>query len=262
MALRDQPYLPLYIQDFLTDEKLMECSASTLGIYIKLMCILHKQEEYGVILLKQKDKQSDKQEINFAAKVARFLPYNLPEVQSALNELLSEKVLFIEGDKLIQKRMQKDGLISDERSKSGSEGGKKTQLKNRKFAKAKNKANSEDEYDTVNDIKIDINKGVDFEIFWNLYDKKVGLKEKVQKKWLALKVKEQEAAIAYIPNYKIAQPEKKFRKDPSTFLNNKSWLDELILPAAPQSKFQSLVTVNQQIKNPYESANSQNISID
>lgn len=26
MALRDQPYLPLYVQDFLTDEKLRECS--------------------------------------------------------------------------------------------------------------------------------------------------------------------------------------------------------------------------------------------
>jgi len=47
MALRDQPYLPLYVQDFLTDEKLMECSAETTGVYIRLLCILHKQKEYG-----------------------------------------------------------------------------------------------------------------------------------------------------------------------------------------------------------------------
>jgi hypothetical protein len=34
--------------------------------------------------------------------------------------------------------------------------------------------------------------------------------------------------MRYIPNYKICQPDKKFRKDPQTFLNNKSWNDELI----------------------------------
>jgi uncharacterized protein YdaU (DUF1376 family) len=61
MALRNQPYIPLYVQDFLTDEKLIECSAQSTGVYIRLMCIMHKSEDYGKILLKQKDKQSDKQ---------------------------------------------------------------------------------------------------------------------------------------------------------------------------------------------------------
>ncbi len=54
MALRNQPYFPLYVQDFLTDEKLAECSAESTGVYIRLMCILHKSEEYGCILLKTK----------------------------------------------------------------------------------------------------------------------------------------------------------------------------------------------------------------
>ena len=58
MALRDQPYLPLYVQDFLTDEKLIECSASATGVYIRVMCIMHKSDPYGMILLKQKDKQT------------------------------------------------------------------------------------------------------------------------------------------------------------------------------------------------------------
>ena len=34
--------------------------------------------------------------------------------------------------------------------------------------------------------------------------------------------------MEYLPKYKLSQPEKKFRKDPDTFLNNKSWNDELI----------------------------------
>ncbi len=150
MALRDQPYIPLYVQDLLTDEKLMECSASTHGVYFRLICILHKQEEYGVILLKQKDKQNIKQEINFAIKIAKFLPFDLLTVQSAIEELLLEQVLHLDGDRLIQKRMKKDGLISDERSKAGGKGGKKTQSKNKKFAKAKIEANSEYENDNEN----------------------------------------------------------------------------------------------------------------
>lgn len=40
MALRDQPYLPLYVLDFLVDEKLAYCSAESTGVYIRLMCIL------------------------------------------------------------------------------------------------------------------------------------------------------------------------------------------------------------------------------
>lgn len=153
MALRDQPYLPLYVQDFLTDEKLMECSAQTVGVYIKVMCILHKQEEYGVILLKQKDKQNTKQEINFAYKIAKSLPWSFDVVLDSLTELLDEKVLVIDGDKLIQKRMVKDAEISEKRASAGKKGGDrskksipKTQKFANDFAQAKTQANSEIEY--------------------------------------------------------------------------------------------------------------------
>jgi len=69
---------------------------------------------------------------------------------------------------------------------------------------------------------------VDFEKFWNLYDKKRGDKEKVKNKWDSLSKKNQDLIMDYIPKYKSAQPDKTFRKDPSTFLNNKAWLDEII----------------------------------
>ncbi len=69
---------------------------------------------------------------------------------------------------------------------------------------------------------------IDFEVFWNLYDKKVGDKAKLTKKWESLKDSERTDIIAYIPKYKVAQPEKKYRKNPDTFFNNKSWNDELI----------------------------------
>lgn len=66
-----------------------------------------------------------------------------------------------------------------------------------------------------------------FEVFWNLYDKKVG-KEKSIKLWEKLSGRDKNACMEYIPRYKQAQPDKKYRKNPETFLRNKSWKDELI----------------------------------
>ena len=70
-------------------------------------------------------------------------------------------------------------------------------------------------------------KGDPFDYFWNLYDKKVG-KPKCQKLWLKLTEREKAECLAYIPSYKQAQPDKQYRKNPETFLRNKSWNDELI----------------------------------
>lgn len=67
-----------------------------------------------------------------------------------------------------------------------------------------------------------------FEKAWILYDKKVGDKEKIRKKFEKLPVAEKQKIFEYIPAYKIAQPDKKYRKNFETFLNNKSWNDELI----------------------------------
>lgn len=69
---------------------------------------------------------------------------------------------------------------------------------------------------------------INFSVFWDLYDKKVGEKEKLEKKWLSLTDTEREKAIQQIPKYKLSQPEKKFRKNPETYLNNKSFNDEII----------------------------------
>jgi len=67
-----------------------------------------------------------------------------------------------------------------------------------------------------------------FDDFWDTYDKKRGDREKVRKKWEKLRQSEKESIMAYIPHYIQSQPDKQFRKDPATFLNNKSWNDEII----------------------------------
>jgi hypothetical protein len=160
MALRNQPYIPLYVQDVLTDEKLVECSAEAHGVYFRLLCIMHKSDPYGTILLKQKDKQTTEQNIkqvkNFASKLAKSMPFSEIVIENALTELVDENVLQIEGDVLSQKRMVKDNYISEQRSIAGKKGGKKTQFALAKVEaniQAKPQANSEDENEDCFSLK-------------------------------------------------------------------------------------------------------------
>ena len=157
MALRDQPYLPLFVQDFLTDEKLAECSAQSTGVYIRIMCLMHKSEEYGKLLLKQKHKQTDNQNKNFALMLARHFPYSVEEIELSIKELLNEKVVYLDGDFLCQKRMIKDYEISVIRSNAGKKGGRnslgKDTKKEKDFVQAKVKANTENEIEYEYEIE-------------------------------------------------------------------------------------------------------------
>jgi len=87
-------------------------------------------------------------------------------------------------------------------------------------------------YEIEIESKIEDEKGkgnsIDFEIFWNLYDKKTGKKEKIKSKWDQLSIDVQEKILDYIPKYIESQPDKKFRKNPETFFNNEGWNDEII----------------------------------
>lgn len=134
MALRNQPYIPLYVQDFLTDEKLMLCSAESVGVYIKIMCLMHKSEEYGTIKIKERFKQNQSKHKNFASFLSIFFPFSTDEIERSLVELTENKVLFYSENEefLIQKRMQKDGELSEKRALAGSKGGKNVKNSNTK----------------------------------------------------------------------------------------------------------------------------------
>lgn len=72
-------------------------------------------------------------------------------------------------------------------------------------------------------------EGLSFEDFWDLYDKKVGAPQ-CKEKWNNLSQGDRKLIMEYIPEYKLAQPNKQYRKNPETFLNQKSWNDELQVP--------------------------------
>ncbi len=67
-----------------------------------------------------------------------------------------------------------------------------------------------------------------FERAWNLYDKKVGCKDKLRKKWNSMSKADRKAATEYVPLYVIATEDKKYRKNFQTFLNQRGWEDEII----------------------------------
>jgi hypothetical protein len=77
-------------------------------------------------------------------------------------------------------------------------------------------------------VEVEVLPNVDFEFFWDAYDKKVGEREKIKRKWEALTDREREDVMEHIHQYKLSQPDKKYRKNPETYLNNKSWKDEII----------------------------------
>jgi hypothetical protein len=159
MALIDQPYLPLYVDDWMNNTKLKMCSPSAHGLMISIMCLMHKSEAYGIILLKQKFKQTDKQDYNFACQIAKLSSFDLLEIEKSFYELIEEKVLKIEGDSLICSRMVKDADISKKRASSGKSGGKTTQNSLKNFAKANVEANT----GIGNEIGIGNETGIDNE---------------------------------------------------------------------------------------------------
>jgi hypothetical protein len=141
MALTNQPYLPLYVDDWMNNNKLKVCSPASHGIMIAIMCIMHKEPTYGKILLKQKFKQTAEQIHNFALQVARQTAFDLLDVEPAIRELVDEQVLVLEEDFLVCKRMVRDAEISAKRASSGGAGGKKTQQKNKELASTFAQAN-------------------------------------------------------------------------------------------------------------------------
>jgi hypothetical protein len=66
-----------------------------------------------------------------------------------------------------------------------------------------------------------------FEEFWDLYDYKKS-RDKAEKAWKSLNKEEKALALQHAPLYAQSTPDKQFRKHPTTYLNSKSFNDEII----------------------------------
>jgi hypothetical protein len=76
--------------------------------------------------------------------------------------------------------------------------------------------------------EIEIESGrIEFENFWNIYNKKVGDKDKCFKKWSKLKQLEKDKIFETLPDFLKLITDKQFQPHPETYLNNKRWNDEI-----------------------------------
>lgn len=249
VALRDQPYIPLYVMDFATDEKLANCSAESTGVYIRLMCILHKMEDYGVIELKAKDKQNGGDTVHdFALKLVRQMPYEVTCIERSLRELIDEGVITLEGDKLYQKRMVKDGDISRKRAEAGARRGKPKEAPEQandeqtsQQKASKTPANEEAEQDEPKQEapKKDLIEER-FSAFWKAYPRKSG-KGGARKSWNRI-APTQELFEKIMAALEAAKSCEQWRKDngqyipyPATWLNQERWDDDYGTPSTAKN---------------------------
>ena len=72
------------------------------------------------------------------------------------------------------------------------------------------------------------NRQIPFDEWWNLYDYKVDRSPKLEKKWEKLTDAERIRAMEHTARYVKSQPDKKYRKNPETYLSNKSFNNEII----------------------------------
>ena len=75
--------------------------------------------------------------------------------------------------------------------------------------------------------ELDIYSENSFNQFWDVYDKKKDA-DKCKKKFKTLTKDEIDIILLHVPEYVKSTPDKQFRKNPITYLNNKCWNDEII----------------------------------
>jgi uncharacterized protein YdaU (DUF1376 family) len=192
------PAVLFYTSDFLSGTFTM--TNEQVGKYIRLLCLQH-----------QKGKLSEK---------------DMLSICSTYDVDIWDKFK-IEDGAFINERMYNEAIRRQKFSESRRNNAKST--KNDSTSKAY-AMHMETETETIDET---IN--IDFEYYWKDYDKKIGDKKKLKSKWDKLTDQERQDAMNYIDLYKISVPDKQFRKNPETFLNNKSWNDEIINRTNPSS---------------------------
>ena len=189
------PAVLFYTSDFLSGTFTMD--NEQVGKYIRLLCLQH-----------QKGKLSEK---------------DMLSICKAYDVEIFDKFK-IEDGYYYNERMYNETIRRQKFSESRRNNAKSTKKESTSKAYAKHM-----ETETENrTITINKNINIDFEWFWNEYDKKVGDKSRLKSKWNKLTDEERQNAMNYIDLYKQSVPDKQFRKNPETFLNNKSWNDEII----------------------------------
>jgi len=167
---------------------------------------------------------------NHKPKKYRGVLINTGQVMTGLNLLSKQTGLSIQNIRTALGNLE---LTNEVTNKTSSKGSIIQIVKYKDYQVLTSKQQTDNKQLTTNKKYISKDIYPSFSDFWELYDKKVG-KELAIKKWNKLKQSDKEKIIKVIPNYILNNPEKQFRKNPSSYLNQKSWNDELIIKTKKQ----------------------------
>ena len=194
------PAVLFYTSDFLSGTFTM--TNEQVGKYIRLLCLQH-----------QKGKLSEK---------------DMLSICSAYDVDIWDKFK-IEDGSFINERMYNEAIRRQKFSESRRNNAKSP--KNDSTSKAyalhmETETETITENKTINKTKAKIHDW-QFEQWWLLYDYKIS-KDKAQKSWNKLNEQEKDLALQTVTLYVESTPDKSFRKHPTTYLNQKSFNDEII----------------------------------
>ena len=231
------PYFKFFTGEWANGSISLE-NHSTKGVFIDAVCFYWSKQ--GNVLKSQLEKKiRNKKELSI---------------------LYEEEIIKIKDDfiviEFLDSQMIERNSTSKKNSAAGKESARKRALKNKQALNEKatpveitfnanptikNKNREEEEQIRIRREE-ELKESTEiFNQFWNFYDKKVGDKNKCFKKFCLLKEEEIQTLFNHVPHYVKSTPDKKFRKDPSTYLNQKSFNDEIIISngktAADNNKF-------------------------
>ena len=202
------PAFLFYSSDFLTGT--MFLSNEQVGKFIRLLCVQHQKGRLSEKHMLSICKAYDSEIFEMFLKDEQGLFYNERlEIEKNKRKSHSEKQRAN-----VMKRWNKDTNVIPNKQNGNT---------------VVIPLEDENENENENVIKNKVEIYPTFEDFWELYDKKTGNKSLIKIKFDKLPQKIKEKIIDYLPNYLESTPDKAYRKNPQTFLNNKSWEDEIII---------------------------------
>lgn len=214
------PAILFYTSDFLSG--VMDLDMEERGQYITLLCAQHQKGHLSEKTIRL---------LVGSVSVSVFEKFEKDDLGLFFNRRMDEE---------INKRLR----FIDSRVNNGSLGGRPKKPKQNLMVNhmPNHMPNlSEDENENENENRdsnvIEISTDGLFNEFWTIYDKKVK-RDKCLKLWSKLKPFEIESIFKTVQDYVKSQPVKQYRKDPSTYLFNKSWNDEII-DRNPETKQQN-----------------------
>lgn len=168
---------------------------------------------------------------------------------SAFQTLIDSNLIKVDGENLVisflNEQLNERGFISIKNSENGKLGGRghksetkatalNIETKTQSEVKAKQSNIEERREEEKREREEEITSAADdvsvwpcFTNFWYVYNKKIS-KSKCEKKWKKITQGAREKIMQHLQEYIPSTPNPKYRKNPSTYLENESWNDEII----------------------------------